>query len=654
MSDSAIRPVLSLERALEELDREHRAAARGPLRRRAFNAKNALPAGAIDRAAMARLALRWERHFEADFPPPEATSAPPAAVGTTYWLSSGDEHGAVLRVRLERLPPRRAPFVELWPGAIEEGSAALDAAEKVYQRVARVARFSPSEPLRGWHRIVPAEVEAHEWRALRIEGRSFGAALALMLLSTWLDAPLDSTIAVTGDLDDALRLTLPAGSRNAVAAKVRAAKRERACIRRVLVPKGLAPDVESDGPEVIEVDGLDDLVRHFGLRLDRLAPPPFSIAAWLGAVEEADWLVRTRATDIPLMRARLERLDSALGDVWSTDDRSKQARPFAIDAALFRVLGRLCGFASHDVDRDAAIAESARIDQLVEEVHAAGRVLPLASVAQVRNAQASALIDVNRFASARRYAAESLRAANEARDEVEAARIMGTVARIEAHARDDERALRLFDRALAANLDCIPWEANIGRAYRISTLGRLGRSDDAREALREAREETQQARGMSEGWRTDNALYLDYEDLKLSLALGDLEATRRALATCEGELDARSRGPWPALGVYVRGIDACLRWDDRRGAEARFERLLRRAGSDEVRFATLIGRGAAHLVLDDLAREATPDPGLIERVRAYIARIPDGEESPFTAPRDACRRAIDHASLAALIAVEIY
>jgi hypothetical protein len=666
--ETLLRPVHAIFQALEELDQGLRGGApahRGPARRRAVNASRALPPGALDREVAARVAARWQAHFEPDFPPPEATGAPPPEVGATYWLSSGDALGAVLRVRLERPPPRSPPFPEFWPCAVPDRSesAAADgsadaAADRVYARLARMARFTPSEPLRGWHRVVPVEAASPaDWRGLRIEGVSLGAALGLMIASYWLGAPLDPTLAVTGDLDDSLRLVLPAGSREAVAAKVRAVERERACVRRVLVPRGLAPAGWAGRTEVVEVDDFIALARHFGLRCDDLAPPPHSIPSWLAAVNEAEWLIQTRAAALPVMRKRLESLRAALVAVSRPGER-----PACVDVAHFRVLGRLCGLYTHEGEVTAALDLHRDIDDLVASCHRGGHDLPFALTATVRNAQASAMIDGLRFTTARTYAAEGLAAASGARDSVEGARIAGTMARVEAHARRDGEALLRLSEALAALEQTVPWETNICHVYLVGVLGRLGQGDEARAALADARRRSEGAPGMSEGWRADNALYLDYESLKLALLLSERDAAVARLHDCEARIAQHVRGSWPTGGILVRGVEALLAVGERRAAELRVERLRRLAAPGLAPATPLLGQAAALFAIDDATRTGRVDEALLDNVRRYLAAIPDGEENPLRVPRDACLAALRSgprapdliAPLRALLDADIY
>src|SRR5439155_27274328 len=88
------------------------------------------------------------------------------------------------------------------------------------------------------------------------------------------------------------------------------------------------------------------------------------------------------------------------------------------------------------------------------------------------------------------------------------------------------------------------------------------------------------------------------------------------------------------LGILVRGVDACARAGDRRGAEARFDRLRLRIADDRARFAGMLGRGAASLLIAGFG-----DAAIIRAARAWIDAIGDGEDSPLRAPRDVCRMA---------------
>jgi len=643
MSDTTIRPVHALLRALDDLDAHRDDAAwigRGTARRRAFNARHNLPPGALDAPTAALLAQRWRRHFEAEFPPPAPTGAPPAAVAATYWLSSHDAHGAVVRARLERLPPRHAPWSTPWPCPVEEDADL--AAEDALRRAAALLRFTPTEPLRGWHRAVPAEGDARAWDDLAIVGRSLSAPLALMLLSLWTDHPLDPRVAVTGDLDAEARLVLPGDARAAVAAKVRAVVRERACIRTVLVPRGCAPR-EALGIEIVEIDDLRALAARFGVPLAKAATPT-SVQGWLRAVDEAEWLVRVRAVDPPVMRARLLQLDEASRDF-------AEDAPHAIDAARLRLLGRLCGYHAHALAPERALEAHARIDALVARATAANSPLPRATLATVRNVQASLMIDASRFAAARKYAEEALAAARVAQDGAEAARIASTRGRIEAHAREDVRALALLDEALAELRANIPWETNLCECYRIGTLARLGRWDDAAGALAAARATNVAASDVTAGWRADNALYLDYEELKLALRRRDATAATVAHARCEAAIATRAMGPWPATGIAVRGIEAALLAGAADVAAARFERLAR-IGRDHPSAASEVGRGAAHLLADAAARREPLDPTLRAHLDRYLASIPSGEASAL---HDAARAAasLDASSLATLVAADI-
>ena len=570
MRDTVVRPVLALLRALDELD-AHRDepgyAGRGTARRRAVNARNHLPRGALDLARAREIEDRWRLHFEGSIAPPAASAPPDGELATTYWLSSGDAEGAVLRARLERLPPRRKPWSDFWPCAVD--TAADQAAEDAQRRAASLARFQPSEPLRGWHRVVPAEGEPETWRDLSIEGRSLSAPLALMLLSEWLERPLDPTLAVTGDLDAELRLVLPGDSKGSVAAKVRAAVRERACIRAVFVPRGARPDLAaSTRVEVIEINHLAELAARFSLPCAEASPRPISVQGWMQAVDEAEWLIRARAAPGPVMRDRLERLEEVARGFEAM--HGEKRAPSALAASRLRLLGRLCGYHAHQIDAPAALEESGRIDRLLADARLHGRAVPRALVATVRNVQASLMIDRLRFDTARRHAAEAREAALAAGEATEGARIASTRGRVEAHARKDQLALDLLRGALAELEEAIPWETNLCACYLVGVLGRLRRLDEADAALARAREHALSTPGVTEGWRSDNLLYLAYEELKLALLGGDLPRAKSALAECDRRCDPLARGPWPAAGIAVRGAEALLLSGDR---DAAFKRL---------------------------------------------------------------------------------
>lgn len=646
MSDTSLRPVLALLEALDDLDAHRddvRWSGRGTARRRAFNARHALPSGALDAPTAALLAQRWRRHFEPDFPAPAPTGAPPPSTATTYFVSSHDAHGAVLRARLECLPPRHAPWQTPWPCPTDDDADA--AAEDAMRAAAALLRFTPTEPMRGWHRVVPADADARAWEGLAIEGRSLAAPLALMLLSLWTDHPLDARIAVTGDLDADLRLVLPGDARSAVAAKVAAVQRERACIRTVIVPVGCTPR-EPSGVEIVEAADLRAVAARFGLPLQRAGARPTSVQGWLRAVDEAEWLVRARAIDPPVMRARLEQLDAASVSLGSS------AAPRALDAARLRLLGRLCGYHAHAFAPERALDAHRRIDELVARASAEGRPLPRATFAIVRNVQASLMIDRGRFASARRYAAEALDAARAACDGAEAARVASTLGRIEAHARDDARALALLDAALDELRANIPWETNLCECYRIGTLARLARWDDALDALARARA-ANAAEDVATGWRADNALYLDYEELKLALRRHDARAAAAAYERCDAQLDARRMGPWPAAGVAVRGVEAALLAGDRNAAAARFEHLVRIA-REHPSARREVGRAAALLAIDRATHGEPVDAALATHVDRYVASLDDAEPGSLGAARDAVVDAGSSATtLAALLAVEI-
>ncbi len=652
MSETTIRPVFALLRALDELD-AHRNdpgwVGRGAARRRAFNARHHLPPGAIDAPTVALLAQRWRRHFEPELPAPVPTGAPPATIATTYWLSSHDEHGAVLRARLERLPPRHAPWSTPWPCSVDDDADA--AAEEAMRRAATLLRFTPTEPLRGWHRAVPADDDARAWDELAIEGSSLSTPLALMFLSTWIDQPLDARIAVTGDLDAELRLVLPGDARAAVTAKVRAVQRERACIRTVLVPRGCAPR-EALGVEVIEVDDLREVAERFGLKLADASARPTSVQGWLQAVDETEWLVRARAVDPPVMRARLEQLDAASLD-YARLGWNDTTAPHAVDAARLRLLGRLCGYQAHALAADRALDTHRRIDELVAHAIRHDRPLPRATLATVRNVQASLMIDAGRFDSARRYVEEALDAARTAQDGAETARIASTRGRIEAHARNDTRALVLLDEALDELRRNIPWETNLCECYRIGTLGRLGRWDDAHAALASARERNVAAPEVTAGWRADNALYLDYEELKLALRRRDAYAAIDAHARCEAQVDLRAMGPWPSTGIAVRGIEAALLAHNSNLAASRFAHVVRIAREHTAAWREL-GRGAALLVVDASSRGEPIDEALSAYVARYLASLDAAQPSALATARDACLASPgDAAALAALLDLEI-
>jgi hypothetical protein len=76
-----------------------------------------------------------------------------------------------------------------------------------------------------------------------------------------------------------------------------------------------------------------------------------------------------------------------------------------------------------------------------------------------------------------------------------------------------------------------------------------------------------------------------------------------------------------------------------------------------------LGRAAAVLLVDDLARGRPVSGVHVGCVERYLASIPDGEGSPHRAPRDACRELLAGggpaaeglpAALLALLEAEIY
>ncbi len=624
--DTRLRPVLALEQALGRLESlvDPGDPARGPARQRAVNAARAIPAGALAPARRDALAARLELAVgDAAAIPARATRPPVPAPGTTWWLSSHDDLGAVLRVRLERLGPAERPWPRFWPGAAPADAAADAAAERAFAWAARRRGTRPLTPRLGWHRVVLDELPAAA--APRVEGGSMGAALALMLLSAWSDVPLDPGFAVTGDLDDAGRLTLPEGARRGVHAKVVGLHRERACVRRLFVPVGFAVPSPPGGPEVIPVEDLDALADAVGL-----APGPFrpaTLPAWLEAVEEARWLDRVRAVPVPVLAARLE----ALAEAWPEIATALGREPVAVWTAHLALLTLLCAYRSHAGRPEAAAEVAAALDARLTE----GRPPP-ALVAWARNVEASGMIDRHHFEAARAYLAEAEAAADAAADAVEGARIASTAGRVEAHAGRDAEALVRLDDALARFADAAPWEANIGRAYRIGALARLGRVDAARAALAEARAESDREPGMSDGWRRANELYLAYEALRVEAAApdGDLDGALTALAD---RLDADGTGPWPHAGACARAVEACLAAGD--GARARRweARLAALAGAhpgpvtDHALGRVAAVRVARALEADGGAAAVLP-PDLEARLGRFLSRLPLGPESRFRAP----------------------
>jgi hypothetical protein len=187
--------------------------------------------------------------------------------------------------------------------------------------------------------------------------------------------------------------------------------------------------------------------------------------------------------------------------------------------------------------------------------------------------------------------------------------------------------------------------------YRIGTLARLGRWDDAIAALSAARATNVAATDVTAGWRADNALYLDYEELKLALRKRDAKVATVAHARCEAAIATRSMGPWPATGIVVRGIEAALLARAPDIAASRFDRLAR-IGRDHPSAASEVGRGAAHLLADAASRGEALEASLRAHLDRYLASIPATESSAL---HDAARAAESPSaeSLAALVAADI-
>ncbi|MDF1561837.1 MAG: tetratricopeptide repeat protein [Deltaproteobacteria bacterium] len=668
----ALRPVHALRRALarlEELAREGEAGdpRRGPLRQRAWNLARLLPPGSLEEAEAEALQARFREVGDTELPlPSRAFRRPEPLLGATYWLSSHDHLGAVIRLGLLSREEGDRPFASFWP-AVEIDEVARDTAGEAYAQAARALGAPPLEPLRGWHRLVCLDpgLDALE----RVEGSSMGAALLLMLLSCWSERPLPQDIAVTGHLDAQGRLRLGGNRERSVAAKREALRRERPCVERLVVPAGLGPEAfAGEGPELVPVETLAELLSLFGLE-DAAAPRPPSVSSWLDAAHEAAWLDRTRSVPPPVLLGRLEALQDAYGHLVAAAGWAEEP-PWALVQAHTETQVLLCRYRAYAGDRKGAMEAATHLQWLLEEEGGANRPKH-AVTARLLNALASLLIELGRGEEAWRYADAALGAARQAGDALEAARILSTRGRIAAHTGDDDAALLHLADALAAFEEAAPWEANISHCYTLAALARLGRHEEARAALERAEAANDGASGMSEGWQGSNALYLAHERLRLALLSG--EDLAPALERAERLLDARARGPWPAAVIHSRIVEAALRLGELERAAAALEAL---SGLREAHPVPVVilhqGRAAAATLRHRLEEGLAVDPLLEELAElwvrdraergppapegpaaALLAAVPEAEDAAFLAelPLAPGEKA---AGLAALLATDVY
>lgn len=612
-----LRPVLTIEAALEALSDPKRRREHGPARKRLLRATRSLPPGALSEERASALRARGRGLADDGL---VATASPPPAVGTTYWLlDTPDRLGLVIRLQMEEVPGASAGAREadFWP----MGSPLPEAVEAVRRAWSVGIQWlaEPAiDPPFGWHRLTWAD----PGDPLELRGRSHTAPLVAMMLSTKLGTPLPTDEAVTGDVRVDGSLHLPRDAREGIRAKHRALARERACVRTLLVPPGFG-DVEVDGPPaVVEVANVDALTERLGLR----RPKPGQIATmggvtWRRAVQSAENAAVTRSLSTPVLLDRLRTLHE--NDPW----RHAARAPWAVEHSRVLLLSRLCEHETHAARLDRAADYSAELDRLLKDGRSHG---PAAT--RARNVQSSLAIDLRRYARARALAAEARERARASGDREEEARVLGTAGRVEAHALRFDAALAALDEALALQLEVIPWETNIVRTYRADVLGHLERHDEALAALDEARSASESL-DVEDGWRRHNAAFLGYARTKVLLRAGRLEEAYETGRDCEEALrGAGLPSVWPMAGLLSREVEIALELGHAAESERAFERLGALDAPRETRVvALMVARAEASRLARSCERNARP--ATLDPVRPLLDDCARADEG--SAVRDA-------------------
>lgn len=265
-------------------------------------------------------------------------AAPPLSVGETYVLVVRGGAGSVTRLRVI------ADGSGLAPGACEAAQSFLHVAwEGTTNALARAGYGAKSPYGSGYRVMLSGRVSSSD----RIEGGSLGLSFSIALMSQWLNASPDATVAASAQVAQDGRLE-PVEH---LVAKLRALSEEWPNVRRVIVASTQElPSIEDRFElELIPVTDVVSATQCFGLRLTTEALPfmssqkmherlelfkfdndkAFSGPQWAGLAQQAAHVARSLSNDDS---RKAEAFSWALmfalhaGDVDGADYFSKQIR----------------------------------------------------------------------------------------------------------------------------------------------------------------------------------------------------------------------------------------------------------------------------------------------------------------------------------------
>ncbi len=544
--------------------------------------------------------------------PTRAFTPPEPAVGTIVVADSDGTLHRALRIRLMRHVPLAAaptPWMD-------------DNAHRAFREAERCVRdMVTGTPPVSFDTLGPADGDP-DWRVpcsqRPVRGDSVGLPLALARLSDWLDQPLPVDIAATGRLQGSNVLPV-----SRIDEKAQAIVTERPYVRRFFVPQASSYD-DSRFPTLrfIPVASVDQAAREAGLDPSRPMRCPDSTGAMLHFAKQMYAFAEDRRFNVPDLRRAIEGLVCAIERV------PPSSRGAAHAQAHLLALTRLVEVCTNDLATEDALAAAEQLERLR---NATPSLLSSDPAVVVRGLilHASALIDVPRLDDAECVVKAALLLG--AQIPLERLRAEETRGRILAHALRDEEAVACLRAVLDAQIREMPENSNIARCYLARSLLRLGRVDEAEQQIAEGRAFNEAHPEMPDGWREDNALFLDYEHIRVLIhrrKWGEADECARKLAR-----HAESRGGvWPLLGILNRRVDALIgmrRIDLARDVVARMDDLANASRSRNVRWTTALAHAA--ILACDIEDGAAGTDADWRALQTACLEIPEGAQGPFVA-----------------------